>query len=107
MELTNEMVIELIKAGGSILTATIPSVVSFYLGRKFMDVAKLKERYKVALNDILYLLGVEELHCREHMETQDKSLRKTVRDSVRVERGLDWSGKHTPSQIAKRVDQLK
>lgn len=105
--MTNEMVIELINAGGSILTATIPSVVSFYLGRKFLNVAKFKELYKIALKDIQFLLGVEELHCREHKEAIDKSLRTTIRNYAKVERGLEWSGKHTPSQIAKHFDQPK
>ena len=97
--------IELIKAGGSILTATIPSVVSFYLGRKFINAAKIKEQYKTALNDIVYLLGVEELHCREHKEISDKSMRQTIRTAVKVERQLAWSGKNSLSKIAKHLEK--
>ena len=50
--------IEIIKALGSILTAAIPSIVTFYLGRKFINTAKLKQKYQIALQDIVYLLSV-------------------------------------------------
>lgn len=107
MEIDPKVLVELVKAGGSILTATIPSVVSFYLGRKFINVAQIKERYKTALNDIVYLLSVEDLHCREHKETQDKTLRQTVRTAVKTERQLSWSGKNSLSSISKKLEKVR
>lgn len=103
---TNILLLELIKAGGNILSAVIPCVVTFVLGKRFLKIVKLKQDYITAMNDIRYLLGVEDLHCREHFESHGKSLRQTIRTAVNVERRLEWSGKYTPSQIGKRIDKL-
>ncbi|EPR7484031.1 hypothetical protein ACU8KO_002656 [Vibrio alginolyticus] len=107
MEIETQITIELIKAGGNVLTAAIPSVVSFYLGRKLMNSAKLKEDLKVALSDIRFLLAVEELHCREHKELEGQSKHLTMRKSVKAERQLDWSGKFSLSRITKKLEKLQ
>ncbi len=107
MENDPKVLIELIKAGGNILTATIPSVVSFYLGRKLIKSSKLKSDLKVALNDIRFLLAVEDLHCREHSELTNKSKRHTIRSSVRSERLLNWSGKFSLSRAIKYIEKIK
>ncbi|HFI9381184.1 TPA: hypothetical protein ACGSTL_001339 [Vibrio parahaemolyticus] len=107
MEIETQITVELIKAGGSVLTAAIPSVVSFYLGRKLMKSAKLKEDLKVALSDIRFLLAVEELHCREHKELEGQSKHLTMRKSVKAERQLDWSGKFSLSRITKKLEKLQ
>ncbi|MDW2323210.1 hypothetical protein R7127_23370 [Vibrio sp. 1159] len=107
MEIETQVLVELIKAGGHILTATIPSLTTLFVGKKIIKSAKLKENYLIALNDIRYLLGVEDLHCREHREQQGKPLKLTIRKAVTAERNLEWSGKHTTSQIIRRIEKLK
>lgn len=106
MEIDQAILIELIKAGGNILTATIPSVVSFYIGRKIMASKELKEKYRTAMNDIMYLLELEKKHCREHKETSGSTKRQSMRDAVKNETALEWSGKFTPSQIVRRIAKI-
>lgn len=103
LEVSQPVLIELIKAGGNILTALIPSLVSYYLGRKLIQSKQLKQDLKLALNDIKFLLSVEQLHCREHREREGESKRQMIRNSVKTERGLEWSGKFTLSQIIKKL----
>ncbi|HBC3404777.1 hypothetical protein R7D97_16320 [Vibrio sp. Vb5031] len=107
MDIETQVLVELIKAGGHILTATIPSLTTFVVGKKIIKNAKLKENYLIALNDIRYLLGVEALHCREHTERDGKPLKQTIRNAVTAERNLEWSGKNTQSQVIRRIEKLK
>lgn len=106
LEVSESVLIELIKAGGNILTALIPSLVSYYLGRKLIKSKQLKQDLKLALNDIKFLLSVEKLHCREHQERGGESKRIRIRNSVKAERALEWSGKFTLSQIIKKLKKL-
>lgn len=106
LEVSEPVLIELIKAGGNILTAFIPSLVSYYLGRKLIKSKQLKQDLKLALNDIKFLLSVEQLHCREHQERDGESKRQRIRNSVKAERAQEWSGKFTLSQIIKKLKKL-
>lgn len=107
MAIDQQVYIELIKAGGSVLATTVPSIVSFYLGRKLINKIKLKEDLKLAMSDILFLLAVEELHCRAHKELNGQSKRLIMRKSVKLEKQLEWSGKFSPSLITKKLEKLQ
>lgn len=106
MEIDQAIVIELIKAGGNILTAAIPSIVSFYIGKKVMASTELKAKYATAMQDIMFLLELEKKHCREHKETTGSTKRQSMRDAVKNETDLTWSGKFTGSQIVRRLRKL-
>ncbi len=67
---------------------------------------KLELRLAAALGDIRFLLAVEELHCREHRERDGATLKMTIRNLVRIERGLEWSGINTPGRTAKLAAKL-
>lgn len=105
--LNTETTIAIISALGNVLATTIPSLATFFIGRLVMNRAKLKEDYSRALLDILFLLNIEDLHCRDHKEVQRKSMRQTIRNSVVQEKNLDWSGKNTPSLIKRKLEKLK
>ena len=67
---------------------------------------KLEQRLAAALGDIRFLLAVEELHCREHDERDGVKMKMIIRNLVRIERGLEWSGINTPGRSAKLVTKL-
>lgn len=102
----NALAIAVIKSVGNILTASVPSLVSFILARRLIKTKQVQKDLKVALSDIEYLLGVEEHHCREHNENHGESMRNRIRKSVTDEVGLRWSGKFSKSKIAVKLRGL-
>ncbi|GIU40879.1 hypothetical protein TUM3794_19850 [Shewanella colwelliana] len=99
--LDNLLLGTIIKAISSIFAAALPSFTAFYLGNRLIKKQKLQRDLKVALNDIQYLLAVEQYHCHEHKLVSDQSKKQMIRDSVAIETSLTWSGKFTPSRIAR------
>ena len=97
----NLLMMELIKALGNILTASVPSIVAYYIGKKVVNERKLQSKLDVALGDIAFLLTVEDFHCREHLVTQGISNKRNIRDCVKQETTLVWSGRNTMSRIDK------
>ncbi|QIR16341.1 hypothetical protein [Shewanella aestuarii] len=100
----NLVLVALVKAIGNILTAAVPSITTYIIGKKLIARERLKRKLNVALMDIQYLLMVEALHCREHMEYQGKSNKRTIRNLVNQETKFIWSGKNTLSQIDKAME---
>jgi hypothetical protein len=99
----NLLLVACIKAFGNILTAAVPSIVTYYIGRKVINERKLQRKLDVALSDIAFLLMVESFHCREHLESQGKSNKRNIRDCVKHETSLKWSGRNTLSRIDKVI----
>lgn len=97
----NLLMMELIKALGNILTAAVPSIAAYYIGKKVVNEQKLQSKLDVALGDIAFLLAVEDFHCREHLVTQGRSNKRNIRDCVKQETALVWSGRNTLSRIDK------
>ncbi|MGI2115652.1 hypothetical protein ACRWQL_00540 (plasmid) [Shewanella sp. HL-SH4] len=106
----NLIVVAMIKAIGNILTAAVPSIVTYWLGKKLLRVSKLQKKLNTALKDIQFLLLVEDHHCKEHLVFQKKSKKFTIRNQVKQETNFDWSGKNTLSSIDRAIasnDDLK
>jgi hypothetical protein len=99
----NVLIVALITALGIILTAAVPSLVTYLLGRKVFNQRKLQEKLNIALTDLQYMLMVEELHCREHLSDVGQTKRQTIRNCVKNESNLSWSGKFTLSRINKEL----
>ncbi|MBO2656042.1 hypothetical protein I6M49_21600 [Shewanella algae] len=97
----NLLLATIIKAISSIFAAFVPSFTAFHLGNWLIKKQKIQKDLKVALNDIRYLLAVEQYHCNEHKLLCDQSKKQMIRDSVSAETSLSWSGKFTPSRIAR------
>ena len=75
--------------------------------RKYKKALSYADKYIIAINDIDYLLNVEDLHCRNNKEVTGQSMRNLMRLSVIHERGLTWSGKNTKSSISKELLKAK
>lgn len=92
----------LISSLGSVLAAAIAGICAAVIGKQFSDRAKMKEKLVTAIDDIAFLLAVEEAHCDLHTNNGDKSRKLAIRTVARG-KGLSWSGKYTPG----RVEYLK
>lgn len=99
----NLLVMAIIKTVGNILTAAVPSLAAYIIGKKVVNNNKLQRRLDSALSDIQFLLMVEKLHCREHMITEGKSNKLAIRNCVKHELGFFWSGKNTLSRIDRTI----
>ncbi len=71
--------------------------------RKLSEATKLIEKYKLSLKDLRTYRAIEELHCREHNETNGKPLKNVIRKNVELEKGLTLSGKLTPKKIEQEL----
>lgn len=87
----------IITAVGSIAAATIAAVAAVFVGRVFLAREKLKGQLDAAVEDIAFLLKVEERHCEIHLNSSGQSNKQRVRDHVQSG-GNSWSGKFTPGR---------
>lgn len=90
----------LIGAIGSIVTGTIAAVCAAVIGKHFARVKSLKEKLAIAQNDIAVLLKVEEKHCEMNRQRDGETHKIRVRQAVREETGMAFSGKFTPGRVA-------
>ncbi len=81
----------------TVLSALIAAVAAAIIGNTIADRQKLQEKLKIAIQDIAFLLKVEEIHCEHNKRNSSPSRKNVVRDEVR-ETGLDFSGQFTPGR---------
>lgn len=82
-----------IQAGGAIVVAIIAGLI----GRQLANRKKLQEKLVLAVQDIAFLLEVEEAHTKRNMEAGGVSFKLRMREIARKQ-GYTWSGKFTPSR---------
>jgi len=90
---------------GNILAALIAATAAAIIGKRIADRDKLKENLDVAIGDISFLLGVEQIHCEMHKESSDRTSKMVVRQQVTA-RGLVWSGRFTPGRAKSLFKKL-
>lgn len=89
----------LISALGTIVATLIGAVCASIIGKQFASRKKLSEKLNIALNDIAFMLIVEEEHCEEHKSNIDRSNKITMRERAR-QQGYSWSGKYSLTRIS-------
>ncbi len=82
----------------TVLSALIAAVAAAVIGQTIADRRKLERDLAIAINDIAFLLAVEELHCEHNRQTLGQSRKNTVRTLVR-DSGPSFSGKFTPGRV--------
>jgi hypothetical protein len=93
-----EIAAAMITAMGSILAALIISAGAWITGRIIVDRRRLLNDYNRARADVAFLMAVEDAHCQKLKDETGESHRMRIRSLVKTEKGLDWSGQHTPGQ---------
>lgn len=93
-----EILSALIGSAGTVLAAILASLAAWLVGRQIGQRERLKTQLDEAHSDIEFLLAVEARHCELHREHTGQSSKIKVRDHVRLNRGLAWSGRHTPGR---------
>lgn len=83
----------------TVLSALIAAVAAAILGKSIENRRKLQKRYETAIDDITFLLKVEELHCKHNKQEFGESRKNIVRQEVRTEHELKFSGKFTPGRV--------
>lgn len=86
-----------IGAVGTFLSTVIAGLCAAVIGKQISGRKRLQEKLVSAYGDIDFLLAVEAGHCEKHRDHGGESNKIRVRDLVR-EKGLTWSGLHTPSR---------
>lgn len=88
----------IIQSAGGVLAATIAAVCAAMIGARLADRKRLQEKLQKAMEDIAFLLVVEEEHCNLHMQHVQGSFKYRVRRWARA-RGMKWSGQFTPGRV--------
>lgn len=91
----------LISTIGTIFASTVAAVCAVAIGKRITDRDKLKEERDAAIEDVAFLLAVEEAHCDKHVNNGETSHKMIIRNLVR-EKGLVWSGKYTPGRVGRK-----
>lgn len=102
----NEIIVALIRAGASLSSALIGACAVLFAAKRVIDRKKLRLSLIQALNDVHFLMEVEKVHVEMSVIANDKSNKVKVRDIVRGEKGLEFSGKNTPSSIKRKLTKL-
>lgn len=88
----------IISALGGIVAAAIAAIAAAVIGKQISGRKKLQAALLDAVDDIEFLLAVEQEHCNLHKEVSEESFKQRVRQSVR-DQGLEWSGRFTPGRV--------
>lgn len=87
-----------ISAIGGVLAAAIAAICAAIIGHEIADRKKLKSMLQAAVDDVAFLLVVEEKHCNLQRQFTEESFKQRIRGVAR-DRGLTWSGKFTPGRV--------
>ncbi|WP_216820578.1 hypothetical protein [Synechococcus sp. BDU 130192] len=89
---------EIISGFFSILNTLIAAIAAGGIGRLIARQGKLKDQLRMAVQDISFLLKVEEIHCENNKIEFKESRKNKVRKEARIE-GYNFSGEFTPGRI--------
>lgn len=85
----------LISGLSNVLSALIAAAAAAVIGKTIADGRRSQEKLETAIDDIAFLLEVEDLHCEHNRQNLNQSRKNIVRDQAR-DAGLNFSGQFTP-----------
>ena len=94
-----EVLAAIINGACTVLAAVIAAVAAALIGKKFASRDRLQAEKDAAIKDVHFLLKVEEFHCALHKDSIGESNQRRIREQVRAETGLEWSGRFTPGRV--------
>ncbi|MBW8192946.1 hypothetical protein K0504_18090 [Neiella marina] len=112
-EMADETMIEvtMIRAIGLVAAAfvagLVPSLAGWAIQRAKFNEQRFRDKYEMALRDLLFLYQVEKFYVQQNYELVGASGRNTVRRRVVDETSLSLSGRFTPSAIEKELRNSK
>lgn len=104
--MSTEITVALITMCGAIVSSAIASAAILFAAKRVVDRKKLQVELTRALQDIQFLLHVENVHVDISVGQFGKENKVKMRDVVRQEQGIDISGKNTPARVRNRLAQL-
>jgi hypothetical protein len=104
--MSTEITVALITMLGAIASAAIASAAILFAAKRVVDRKRLQVELTIALQDIQFLLHLESVHNDISVGQFGKDNKVKMRDVVRLEQGIDISGKNTPSRLRNRLSQL-
>ena len=98
-----ELIIAIITASGSIISALIAGGAILFAAKRVIDRKKLRLDLTVALSDVQFLLEVEKAHAEVSISVNHKCNKVMMRDVVRREKSIDLSGNNSLSSIRRKL----
>ena len=99
MSLDPQVTAALINGVSTVVAAGIAAVAAAVIGKRFAAREKLQQNLDAAINDIHFLLAVEQRHCELHKGNSDESNFLRVRKHVEGQGKVSWSGLFTPGRV--------
>jgi hypothetical protein len=75
--------------------------------RKTKQTKNLEKKNEDLLNAVLFLLKLEEEHCRNNKDNFGKTLRNTMRQHAEVESQIVWNSKFSHANCVKELKKIK
>ena len=84
----------IISGSCTIISSLIAAIAASIIGKKISGRERLKELLSQAIDDIAFLLEVEDLHCERNKENSGQAFKNITRDEAR-NNGYEFSTKFT------------
>lgn len=97
MQVDPEIAASMVNASATVVSTLLAAITAALIGKKIAGRNELLEELELAMQDINFLLAVEQTHCELHKANSSESNLRRVRQHVRA-RGLTWSGQFTPGR---------
>ena len=94
-----QIVSAMISAFATIMAALIAAGIAAYFGKRIAGREKAEAERDAAIQDIHFLLAVEDRHCELHRESDRESNKIRARKHVTENTSLRWSGRFTPGRV--------
>ena len=75
--------------------------------RKDKQNKNLKKKYKESLEANMFLLSVEDKHCRNNSENFNRSLRNTMRKQVSFEDNIVWNSRFSKVKCLCELEKMR
>lgn len=96
----------MIEASGMVIAALITVLGLSIASRMVLSRRQLRIELATAYQDLLVMHEVEQVHVDMEVGRGQKSNKVKVRDIVANEKGIRVSGKNSPSQVVRKLNQL-
>jgi hypothetical protein len=97
--MSSDIIASMITGGSLIVSAILGAFVANRITEKKNYTRQVESDLEEARADIEFLLAVERRHCELNRARGEAPGKFKARDWVRSEKGLVWSGKHTPGRV--------
>lgn len=105
--MSEQVTVAIINTAGPVFAALLGGFAAWLARRMNSRRKEIIADLQVAVDDIQFLLEVERIYGEELKFHADSSMRNSIRERVRTEKGFKWSGRYTPGRVREYANQKR